>query len=261
MTQRYQEMRPVLRDNAFGRPLAIESRESGSGLRGDVYARIDQAFSMVGPALKGSASWCDILLLQFNVKQCETRGSAAGSVMSLLVGNKRDNPLVDDYELDFSYRVTVNRADYVQVMMSADHGPFGTSNYRIVLEVTGLDEASSFLHLSYSYDYGLAARLAMQAYLATAGRGKVGFSEVGRNKDGQVRYVSQLRGVIERNTMRYYLAIEAYLDTLSVPAAQRFESRLLSWHRSVEQYPLQLHELDRNEYLELKRRQAAASRG
>ncbi len=256
LKQRHAELRPALLDNDFGRPLAIESSESTGGLQGDIFARLDQGFAAVGPALALGPNWCDILLLQFNVKQCRITGSAANSVMSLQVGNKRDNPLVKDHQLDFSFRVVTSRPDYLKVLMTADQGPMGTSNYRIVLEVVALDKASSFLHLSYAYDYGMAARLAMQGYLATAGRGKVGFSVLGRSNDGKPRYVGQLRGVIERNTMRYYLAIEAFLDTLAVPPAQRFERRLLSWFNSVERYPLQLHELERDEYLELKKRQA-----
>ncbi|MCY1378654.1 hypothetical protein D9M69_663090 [compost metagenome] len=62
-------------------------------------------------------------------------------------------------------------------------------------------------------------------------------------------------GVVERNTMRYYLAIEAYLGTLSAPAPDRLEQRLNAWYAAVERYPLQLHDLERGEYLEMKHRE------
>jgi hypothetical protein len=65
-----------------------------------------------------------------------------------------------------------------------------------------------------------------------------------------------MRGVVERNTMRYYLAIEAYLGALSLPPAQQFERRLADWHAGIERYPRQLHELTLGEYLDLKRAQA-----
>ncbi|MDT4876423.1 hypothetical protein FQZ97_1118590 [compost metagenome] len=93
--------------------------------------------------------------------------------------------------------------------LEAEDGPLGTRRYRIKLEAVALDERRSFLHLSYSYAYGLAARLATQAYLATLGRNKVGFSIVAHDAEGQPVYIGGMRGVIERNTMRYYLAIEA----------------------------------------------------
>ncbi len=254
---RHQNLRPTLANNAFGRPLAIESHEQDGGMRGDVYARIDQPFNVVGPELKDRLHWCDILMLHLNVKQCQVNDTTAAPGLSLQVGGKRDQALTSDHRFDFEFQLAASRPDYLQVQLLADQGPLGTSHYRIVLEVLALDRTSSFLHLSYAYDHGLAARLALQAYLATAGRNKVGFSVVGRQPDGQPQYVGQLRGMVERNTMRYYLAVEAYLGALALPPAQRFERRLADWQTGVERYPRQLHELEREEYLELKRRQAA----
>ena len=57
----------------------------------------------------------------------------------------------------------------------------------------------------------------MQSYLATAGSSKVGFSVVDRKADGTPVHIRNLRGVIERNTMRYYLAIEAFLGAHAAP--------------------------------------------
>ena len=100
----------------------------------------------------------------------------------------------------------------------------------------------------------------MQGYLATIGRDKVGFSLVGRQSDGQPRYIGGMRGVVERNTMRYYLAIEAYLGALSLPPQQQFEKRLADWHSGVERYARQLHELERSEYVAMKREQVRRQR-
>ena len=44
--------------------------------------------------------------------------------------------------------------------MSADEGPLGTRDYRLVLEAAPLDGGRTFLHLSYAYAYGTIARLA-----------------------------------------------------------------------------------------------------
>jgi hypothetical protein len=63
----------------------------------------------------------------------------------------------------------------------------------MAVEVVALDAQRSFLHMSYSYAYGLAARLAMQSYLATAGRNRVGFTIVGRQADGQPIHVGGMR--------------------------------------------------------------------
>ena len=246
-------LREALASNAFGRPLVLESKENAGDLKGDIYARIDQPFSVAGPALQGIEHWCDILILHLNVKRCVATNARAGESLGLLIGRKFDQPLADAYAFEFAYSVVAAQPDYLQVMLHSDEGPLGTSRYRIVLEVVALDAGHSFLHMSYSYAYGMAARMAMQGYLATIGRDKVGFSVVGTHANGQPIYIGSTRGVIERNTMRYYLAIEAYLGSLATPAPQQLAKRLNDWHRGVERYPAQLHELDLAEYLTLKR--------
>lgn len=252
---RHEALRGALAGNAFQRPLVLESSEREDSLQGDIYARIDKPMAVVAPALTGIDRWCEILMLHLNVKQCRAGDAKAGDALQLIVGQKYDQPLDQAYRFAFAYRVAASRPDYLQVQLTADEGPLGTSRYRIVLELTALDERRSFLHLSYSYGYGLVARMAMQAYLATIGRDKVGFSVVGRQADGRPAYIAGTRGVVERNTMRYYLAVESYLGALSLPPAQQFEKRLAAWHAGVERYPLQLHELELGEYLALKRTQ------
>ena len=145
--------------------------------------------------------------------------------------------------------------DYLQVVLEADNGPMSTRDYRITLEAVALDAQRSFLHLSYSYAYGMAARVAMQGYLATLARDKVGFSVVKPKARGRARYIGGMRGVVERNTMRYYLAVEAYLGALSAPPAARLEKRLNDWHSASERFPLQLHELGRSDYLAMKHKE------
>lgn len=246
----------ALAGNDFQRPLVLESSETPGSLQGDIYSRIALPFALVGPALRESRHWCDILTLHLNVTQCRTSTGPAGPALALFVGRKFDQPLADAYRFDFAHRVVADRPDYLQVSLSADQGPLATSDYRIVLEVVALDAGRSFVHLSYAYRYGLAARAAMQGYLATIGRNKVGFSVVGHKPDGAPLYIGSTRGVVERNTMRYYVAVEAYLDALKLPRAQQFERRLAAWFAGVDRYPVQLRELELGEYLALKRGQA-----
>jgi hypothetical protein len=66
-------------------------------------------------------------------------------------------------------------------------------------------------------------------------------------------YIGGVRGVVERNTMRYYLAIDAFLSARRALPEAQFEQRLQAWFSAVERYPLQLHEVDRLAYLEMKR--------
>lgn len=252
---RHEALRGALNQNQFQRPLVLDSSETSSQLKGDIYARIAQPYAVVSRALQDIGHWCDLLIVHLNVKGCRSSVQGPIKTLRLNVGRKSDQALEDTYPFAFLYRVASSTPDYLQVVLSAADGPLGTSNYRMVLEVVQLDAKSSFLHLSYAYDFGLSARVAMRSYLATKGRDKRGFSIVGTDAGGKPILIGGTRGVIERNTMRYYLAIEAYLGALAVPAALRLEKRLNDWHAGIERYPVQLHELERDEYLAMKRRE------
>ena len=252
----HEALRDRLANNPFQRPLVLESTQSAASLKGDVYAIVDQPFTLVAPALQGMAHWCELLILHLNVKHCSTAGQAPAEVLTLVVGRKFDQPLADGYKVAFAYSVPTAAPDYLRVKMTAETGPLSTRDYQLAVEATPLDSGRSFIHLSYSYSYGMAARLAMQGYLATLARDKVGFSVVAdKGQDGKPVFVNGLRGVAERNTMRYYLAVEAYLGARSAPPAEQLEKRLRDWFAATERHPLQLHEIERDAYLAMKRRE------
>ena len=94
----------------------------------------------------------------------------------------------------------------------------------------------------------------MDAYFSTLARGKVGFTVIDRDAQGQPVYVDGLRGGMERNAMRYYASIESYLYALSAPPQQQLEARLRRWYSYTERYPLQLQE--EPGYLAVKRKEA-----
>jgi len=244
-----------LASNQFQRPIYLESSENAEAIKGDIYAEIQQPYAVVAPALENIDHWCDIFILHLNVKKCVTSVRGPRKILGINIGRKSDQPLSDTLLFEFAYRVVAAGSDYLQMELNAEKGPLGTSNYRIALEVTGLDAQHGYLHMSYSYAYGNAARVAMLGYLATTGRNKVGFSIAQTNAKGQPIYVGGMRGVIERNTMRYYLAVEAFLGALSTPMPAQIERRLHDWYAGVERYPVQLHELGRDEYLDMKRKE------
>jgi hypothetical protein len=252
---RHAALRDQLSHNPFQRPLYVASSETAGDLKGEIYALVAQPYGIVGPALQGVHHWCEILMLHQNVKDCQGSSTGAPDTLRLVIGKKYDQPLEEAYRVDFSYKVSAASADYLQILLNAEAGPLGTKNYRILLEAVALDARRTFVHMSYSYAYGMTAQVAMQAYLATIGRNKVGFSIIERRADGQPIYIDGVRGVVERNTMRYYLAIEAYLGAVDLPPAERLEKRLSDWHAAIERYPRQLHELERAEYLAMKRRE------
>ena len=112
------------------------------------------------------------------------------------------------------------------VKLDASKGPLGTRNYHVALELIALEGEQSFMHIEYSYSEGLLARLAMRLYFATSGSAKVGFTWA---VDGEPPHlIGGVRGALERNTMRYYLALEAFLASRdSGPSAFRRKSRAL----------------------------------
>lgn len=255
LRERHAELAPQLARNAYGRPMHIESTQTSGDLKGEVYAVVDHPFATLDRELRVAAQWCEILILHLNVKHCRASGNAPNSMLAVSIGKKHDQALSDAHRVNFEYQLASATPDYLKVMLNAKDGPLGTRDYRILLEAIPLDPGRSFVHMSYAYGYGLAARLAMQGYLGTIGSGKVGFTIVDRRPDGQPVYVDNVRGVIERNTMRYYLALDAYLASLSVAPAERQERRLRDWFAATERYARQLRELDQQQYLAMKRKE------
>ena len=251
---RYDELRDELRHNAFRRALHVDSSERGDTLKGDVYAVLDHPFSKVSAALAQPDDWCDVLLLPFNMKYCRAAQRDNGAAtLQVRIGRKYDQPVEDAYRLDFVLQPVAARADYFESRLAAATGPVGTRDYRITVSAVPIDGDRTFMHFSYSYAYGIAGKLAMQGYLATAGADKVGFSVVGRDGAGQPIHIGGVRGAIERTAMRYYLAIDAHLAALDAPPGQRVEKRIETWFRETERYPRQLREMDRETYLTMKR--------
>ena len=251
----YEALRDRLTNNPFHQSLYLESGENASNLKGDVYGVVAHPFAAAAPMLREATNWCDVLMLHLNVKYCHAAENKQSHSLSVYIGRKYWEPLDATYRVDYVYRVVAESSDYLQVLLTAANGPFGTADYRILLEAVALPGERTFLHLRYSYRYGTLAKLAMETYLLTLGRHKVGFTVVGSDPHGQPIYVGGLRGAEERNVMRYYLAFDAYLDALALPSQQQLEARLRDWFTLTERHALQLHELEENEYLDIKRRE------
>ena len=247
----HQRMSDKLAHSGFGRAIQLDSMETADGLQGDVHAVVEHPLSEIATALKGSAHWCDVLTLHVNNRRCRTSSGPQGrEMLTLYVVRRYDKPVDQAFELPFVYRVSSSSPDHLLVELSAESGPLGTSNYRVTLEAVALDEHKSFLHFSYSYDHNTMVRLGTMAYLATFGSDKVGFTVVGKTPEGQPDYIRGLRGLVERNAMRYFLTLDAYL---SAPGPDQVERRQRRWFAGAEQYPRQLHEIDLDTYLALKR--------
>ncbi len=246
----------ALRDKGTGqladRSIYLNSTESAERMQGEVHALIDQPFEQVRQELAKAEHWCDVLVLHINVKYCRAVRTAAGEQLVSGVGRKFDQPLSEVYWVRFGFQVATNLGDHLLVELRAPTGPLSTRDYRIVVEAVPHASGQSLVRMTYSYGYGTAARWAMKTYLATLGRGKSGFSVVGQSPGGQPLRVEGVRGVVERNTLRYYLALQSHLQASGAPPPAQLQQSLDLWFSATERYAEQLHEMDRADYLAMK---------
>ena len=249
---KYAALRQGLATSGFGRPLVLESRQASGALEGDLYAVVDFPLGTIGGELKSAGRWCDVLILHLNVKYCRASVSDGAPVLTMYVATRWDQPLSSAHHVHYRLRVLVETADYLRIQLAAETGPFGTKDFRIMLEAIPLEGGQSFIRMTYAYAFGALARIATETYLATAGRGKVGFTVLERHASGAPVYVGGMRGLVERNSMRYFLAVESYLGALSARPQEQLDKRLRDWFTATERYPRQLRELDEAQYLTMK---------
>jgi hypothetical protein len=260
LTAKYIALRTELDNSQFRRPIHLDSAETKDTVSGEIFALLNAPFSTVADVLDKPAQWCEILLLHLNNKFCNPAMDARGPVLHVVVGSKTEQALKDAYPVDFAYRVSAKTPEYLHVDLDAAQGPLSTRNYRILLEATPAGDGRTFIHLSYAYSFGIVGELAMKTYLGTVARSKIGFSVV-NGPHGEPHPVGGMRGAVERNTMRYYLAIEAFLGALSAPPGARLEKAFRDWFAATETYAPQLHEIGESEYLAMKRKEYSRQQG
>ena len=250
------ELGPQLSNNQFSRPIHLDSSETTDQSKGDIYALVDYPIAVVSEALNDPTHWCDVMILHINTKYCQPSTDARGNtILMVRIGKKSYQALEDAYPFEFAHSISNTTPTYFDILFTAKTGPMGTRDYRLLLESVAAPNGKTFLHLSYSYTFNFQGRLAMLLYLSTLGSGKVGFTTTARQPGSPPDFIGGMRGAVERNTMRYYLAIEAYLNALSTLPAAQLENRLKTWFSATELYPRQLHELDKDSYLDMKRRE------
>jgi hypothetical protein len=245
-------LQPQLRASVFGEPLVLSSRDGGDHVEGDVYAEVRLPLAAVEAPFRSAATVCELLSLHLNVHGCRPGSSAGGDTVALTVGPKRANDAGSMYGMTYALRVDGATASRLRVTLTAAQGPLSTRDYRILIEAVPIDAERSFLHIGYTYGYGTMAKLAMSLYLATAGRSKIGFTVTERDGDGKPVYLRGERASLERNVIRYHLAVLAY-GSVAPGTPGAVEARQRAWFALTEKYAAQLHELDLDEYLQEKR--------
>jgi len=257
MQHQYHALQAALQNNVFGIPITIQSSDQNHTMLGVVYGVMDQPFSAIKQALESPQAWCEIVPQHLNIKACTFEQTDSQCRVTFYSGRKFYQHPEDVYQLPYRFAVSNAAADYFQTTLTANKGPMGTSHYRIEVEAIPIAEHKTFLHFHYAYHYNFLTSLGMKTYLATLGSGKVGFSVTGSDDEGRPVYVDGIRGVIERNTIRYFFAIQSYLDTQKVAPGKRLLARLNKWFVLTERFPRQLHEMDKADYLKYKQHEYA----
>lgn len=235
-------------------PLRIQSHEQDRRLRVNVFGIVSHPYSRVVAILSKPAVMCDFLILNMNVKTCTYRQAGQRAEMMIYVSGKRYSPLFLALEISPYFELQKKNNKYMRVLMASRKSEWGLKEYSVVVEATPYGE-STLVRFTSQYHASRVNMAATAVYLKTFARSKVGFTVVSQNQRGEPQFVGGMRGVIERNAVRSYLALQAYLETASVPAEQRFETRLRRWFNLTDAYPRQLREMQWQSYLSNKRRE------
>ncbi len=254
LQSKYRALRDQARHGPFGVPLSVRSTAQDDQVAAEVEGIIEHPFEEVRAALGSPAAWCEFAPLHANVKACTFQRNADGVHLTLYVGRRFYQDPDQASPQMYTFTADARESGFLSVALSAPQGIFGTTAHRFQLEAAGA-ERSTVVALRSSFVPSLLTRFLTTLYLATVGRNKVGFSREEDGPGAAPQYVKGFRGLVERNAMRYYLAFEAFLDMEPLPAAHRFDARINAVYDLMEQYPTQLHEMERGEYLDAKRRE------
>ena len=248
----YEEIKDELLENNYGSPIYLESETTKNTMRGDVYGIIYHSYKTVSKNLNALTNWCKITPLHLNIKACTYQYIDGQCKLIFYSGRKFYEKADDVYHLNYQFKVSTLNNNYFNASLSSEEGPLDTTDYLISVEAIPLTDSSTFFHLAYEYKYGFWAHIAMSTYFSTLGRKKVGFTIIDKDKKGNLLYVKGIRGVIERNSMRYYYAIRSFLDSQNGPVKTRFNRRISNWFDLTEKHHKQLYEMDKKDYLKYK---------
>jgi len=252
LSERYQRLKSGADVTLPGTTISLASSEQKGLVSADVNTILPYPFDKVAPTLAKAQNWCQFMPLHFNIKACTCEPREKGEILTLYSGRKTYQPPEDSFALAYHFEVAQQEVGQLLLHLHAESGPAGTRDY--VIEVGALKvKEGTLLHVHLSYRTSITSSLLTRGYLSTIGRDKIGFTHI--TKDGKSYPVQGVRGVIERNVMRYQLAIVAYLSTQSLPAASRHEAELTKWFKQNDSFPQQLHEMTEKEYLEIKHKE------
>lgn len=224
----------------------IQSSVNKNRLHADVYAVKKIAFHELVNKINRPEQWCRFITLHLNIKACVYQ-LEPDEVLSFFAGRKFYEPAENAFELSYQFKINTLTDNYFELQLTAAEGPISTRDYQIKLEVLKTNN-DVLLHMSLSYLSSFTSRLGTSVYLSTIGADKVGFSQV-KNETEEMEYVKGIEGIIERNVMRYFLALSVYLENGDQ------QQMVKNWFDATEQYTRQLHEVEKQDYLQAKQQE------
>lgn len=252
LTERYQRLKSGAETMLPGTSINLVSTEQDGMLGAEVTSLLPYPFATAAPALASVENWCHFMPLHFNIKACTFEMQSGSEQLTLYSGRKSYQSPEESHALVYRVAKKAQSDGVLLLLLRADRGPANTRDYRIEVNAMRVAEGT-LLHIRSSYRPSMTSSLLTRTYLSTLGRDKVGFTHI--EQDGVMRPVQGVRGVIERNVMRYQLAIDAFLGTHQLPDIARREAALTRWFTQNDNYPRQLHEMPREEYLAIKHRE------
>jgi hypothetical protein len=230
----------------------VRTEERDDRLSAEIYGIIDHPFPAMAELLTQPASWCEFVSLTPNIKTCTFHGNGKDVVLTLYIGWKGYRSPEAASPQTYQFLVRSRQPEYAAISVSAAEGLLGTTAHRFEIEAAAVAGKTVFV-LRSSFQSSALSRMITSVYPATLGRDKIGFSRATTAPGGD--HVRGVQGMIERNVMRYYLALKAFVDTQGLSASSQFEARISMVHDLTELYRAQLHQMEKAEYLDIKRRE------
>lgn len=254
LAARHVALADELARSPFNLPLVVRSRDEGAVAEGEIVGLVPHPYAAFAAAFAAPRAFCEVAVLHPNVKGCTPARVDGEDRVTLYAGRKHYEPTDRAYVQDFVASAPQVSDRYLRIVLRAPDGPLDTRDYVFALEAMPAGDAT-FIAVRYAYRSSFASRAATAGYLATTGSGKTGFS---RSDTGEP--ARGVRGVVERNAMRHYLALIAVLDTVAVPEAGRTAARLDRYYTLTDRFAAQLRELERTEYVAIKTREFTEQR-
>lgn len=251
---RKSEILALIDQSPFAEPINLQSVEESRGAHGYIHGIVNEPFDQLSAYLSSAAHWCHILFLHQNVKSCVHAGQSLTAELALYLGRKYYQHPHEADAMRLTLEVIARQDDFLSIELGSDRGVHGARDLQMTIQAIPLEGGRSLVRLSYSINLGWFARASLRVYFSTLGRARIGFTLESTDESGDPEFVTGLRGMIERNTVRFYFALQAFMEH---PNPEQFEARLLRWFELTDRYPEHLRELDEETYISQKLRERA----